>query len=101
MPKSIISLTLTLIFVGFLTAPTIVKLIDNSADISIFYTSSSPEEEKGGEKKVDSEILFNTIFMAHLDYISIKKGNDSGFYVNNYPKPHLNLISPPPEVHIL
>ena len=101
MSKSIISITLTLIFVGFLTAPTIIKLIDNSVDISIFYTTSSPEEEKGAEKKVDSEILFNTILMTNLDNASIKSGINSDFYFKNYPKPHLNLISPPPEIHIL
>jgi hypothetical protein len=101
MPKSIISILLTLIFVGFLTAPTIIKLIDNSADISIFYTTSSPEEEKGADKKIDVEVLFNTIYMANLDFTSIKKGNNSDFYFKNYPNPHLNLISPPPELHIL
>ena len=101
MTKSIISITLALIFVGFLTAPTIIKLIDNSADISIFYTTSSPEEEKGADKKIDVEVLFNTIHMANLDYNSIKRGNNSDFYFKNYPNPHLNLISPPPELHIL
>ena len=101
MSKSIISITLTIIFVGFLTAPTIIKLIDNSADISIFYTTSSPEEEKGAEKKIDSEILFNIILMGNLDNTSNKKGNNSDFYFKTYPKPHLNLISPPPEIYIL
>jgi len=100
MPKSIISITLALIFVGFLTAPSIIKLIDNTADISIFYNNSSPEEEKGGEKKVDSEILFNTVLMVNLGYASFKKGKNSDLSFKNYPKPHLNLISPPPEIHI-
>jgi len=101
MPKSIISIILTLIFVGFLTAPTIIKLIDNSADISIFYTTSSPEEEKGADKKIDVEVFFNTIYMANLDYTSNKRGNNLDFYFKIYPKPHLNLISPPPELLIL
>jgi hypothetical protein len=50
MPKNLVSILLTLIFVGFLTAPTIIKLVDDSVDISIFYTTSSPEEDKGIEK---------------------------------------------------
>lgn len=101
MPRNIVSITLTLIFVAFLTAPTIIRLIDDTVDISIFYTSTSQEEEKGAEKKIDVEILFNPLLLADLNTSSIKEGNNLQYCFKNYPKPHLNLILPPPELHIL
>lgn len=101
MPKSLVSILLTLIFVGFLTAPTIIKLVDDSVDISIFYTTSSPEEDKGIEKSNNVEVLFTSLLMSDLDFYSKENKDNLGFYFKNYSKPHLNLISPPPDLSIL
>lgn len=101
MPKNIVSILLTFIFVAFLTAPTIISLVDDSVDISIFYTSSSQEEEKGLEKNKEVEILFSDSRMSDLDFSSTESENNLRYFFKNYPKPHLNLISPPPENHIL
>jgi hypothetical protein len=101
MPRNLVSILLTLIFVGFLTAPTIIKLVDDSVDISIFYTTSSPEEDKGIEKNNNIEVFFTSLFMSDLDFSSKENKNNLGFYFKNYSKTLLNLISPPPESIIL
>ncbi|GAA3644327.1 hypothetical protein GCM10022397_31490 [Flavivirga jejuensis] len=84
----------------FLTTPTIITIVDDSIDISFFF-SSSEEEEKGGEKNKDKEVLFFEFNINELDFDSNEAKNNLEYYFKNYPKPHLNLISPPPESHIL
>jgi hypothetical protein len=101
MPRNIVSILLTFIFVSFLTAPTIIRLVDDSVDISIFYNTSSQEEDKGLEKNKEVEILFSLSVLSYLDFSSKENENNLGFYFKKYPKPHLNLISPPPESQIL
>ena len=84
----------------FLTAPTIIALVDDSIDISAFYTASE-EEEKGAEKNKDIEKLFFEIKNSETAFASTKMKDNLSFCFKTYPKPHLNLISPPPELNIL
>jgi hypothetical protein len=100
MLRNIGSIFLSLIFLAFLTAPTIISWVDNSVDISVFY-STSEEEEKGSEKTKTFEVVFNNSIGKDVYFSSTYSTNHHGYYCNNYPKPHLNLISPPPEFHIL
>ena len=100
MTRSIVSLLLSTIFLVFLAAPTILVAVDNSIDVSIFYASSE-EEEKGSEKNKDKEILFFEFDISESDFNLNETNNCLGYYFKNYPKPHLNLISPPPELGIL
>ena len=46
MTRSFISLLLSTIFLVFLAAPTIIVVVDNSIDVSIFYASSEEEENE-------------------------------------------------------
>ncbi len=100
MSRSIVSILLSSLFLLFLTAPTIILMIDDSADVS-FYYASSEEEEKGSEKNKEIELLFSELNNTDLDFASSEVENNLGFYFKNYPKPHLNLIFPPPEFYIL
>ncbi|GAA3593759.1 hypothetical protein GCM10022396_08630 [Flavivirga amylovorans] len=84
----------------FLSAPTVITIVDDSIDVSFFFASSE-EEEKGGKKDKDVEILVFDLNMSELDFVSNESENDLEYYFKNYPKPHLNLISPPPQLHIL
>jgi len=95
MSKSIGSIFFTLIFVAFLMAPTIIRMIDDSIDISVVYTTS--EEEKGGEKIKDIEVLFFELNHSLDEEVLSLSNGTSHYYFKNYLKPHLNLISPPPE----
>lgn len=100
MSRSIVSILLSVLFLLFLTAPTIILIIDDSADVSIFYASSE-EEEKGSDKNKEVELLFFYLNSPDLDFASSEVENNLGYYFKNYLKPHLNLIFPPPEFHIL
>ncbi|TXE13233.1 hypothetical protein FUA26_03335 [Seonamhaeicola algicola] len=87
-------------FVVFLTTPTIVTLIDSSIDISMYYTSAE-EEEKGNEKTKNCEKLFFENPHIESAFSLIESEDNLGYYIKKYPKPHLNLISPPPELNIV
>ena len=100
MTRTIVSLCLSIIFLVFLTVPTVIALTDDSIDISAFYASSE-EEEKGVEKNKDLEIQDFQIQNSEISLGSAKTENDLSYFFKTYPKPHLNLISPPPELSIL
>lgn len=79
---------------GLISAPSVIAVLDNSVDTSIFY-SLAEEEESGNSKNLlfpfslgCSETVNNTRLNT-LEYF--------GYYFKNYSKPHLNLIFPPPD----
>jgi hypothetical protein len=75
-------------------------MVDDSVDISMFY-SLSEEEEKGHETVKNVEIIPSDFNYAYLLFASKLNSNTTGYNYKKYPKPHLNLISPPPEQFIL
>ncbi len=69
--------------------------MDDSFDVSIFY-SITEEEEKETLK------IFPIKEHGDTEHLLTTNANDNlGYFFKKYPKPHLNLISPPPEQHIL
>lgn len=100
MSRRIVSILLSSLFLLFLTAPTIILMIDDSVDVSVFYASSE-EEEKGSEKNKEKELLIFDFNLNEADFASKETENNMRYFYKKYPKPHLNLISPPPEFHIL
>ncbi|WP_291870856.1 hypothetical protein [Maribacter sp.] len=95
MSKKFIPIFFTAIFFLFLTAPIVITLANDYADISSFYSVS--EEETGDEVKV---VLHLDCFFQ-TDILFTKKVTYLGYYSKKYPILHLNLISPPPDLHIL
>lgn len=94
MHKKTIAILFTILFTALITAPAIIIAIDDSVDISIFYSISEEEEEsiklplpENSIKETEKSLANNS--SKNLEY-QFKK----------YPKPHLNLIFPPPELHI-
>jgi hypothetical protein len=78
---------------AIITAPSIIMALDDSVDVSIFYSLSEEEEEENES--------FKLVFSGNevdIDYLgdSLKNYN-LGYFFKNYSKPHLNLISPPPD----
>ena len=94
MGKKTIAILFSILFVAFITAPTIIIAVDNSVDVSIFY--SITEEENENLKLPFPDNGFNGL----ENLITLDTKENSGYYFKNYPKPHLNLISPPPEQNI-
>ncbi|MCF7559447.1 hypothetical protein L3X39_02270 [Sabulilitoribacter multivorans] len=91
MNKRAIAIFFSILFGALITAPTIVSAIDDSVDISIFY--SIAEEENENLKLPFPDNNFNEF----VKIFKIESNKHLGYYFKNYPKPHLNLISPPPE----
>jgi len=100
MSRNFISIVFSIIFVASLIAPTVIAMVDDSIDISVFYTSSE-EEEKENEKNKDIEVFVSEIYVEEDNLLGTENTKILGYYFNNYLRPHLNLISPPPELHIL
>ena len=100
MKRNIISIIFSSMFLLFLIAPTVILIIDNSADVSCFYISSEEGEDKGLEKNKDKELIVHDVLNTASLSDSKKIENHSAYFFKNYPKPHLNLRSPPPDFYI-
>ncbi|MEP5339107.1 MAG: hypothetical protein ABJL44_01445 [Algibacter sp.] len=96
MLRSIISMFLSLLFVALIAMPTIITCVDDSIDISCFYASGE-EEEKGSEKNKEIELLFFEVNTFDSDFAAIEVEDNLEYFFKAYTKPHLNLISPPPQ----
>lgn len=96
MYRTFISTFFLIIFTVFISAPTIIAMVDDTIDVSVFFASSE-EEEKGNEKGKDKELLFFESLDNYPDLCSNGKTNGLAYFLKKYSKPHLNLIFPPPE----
>ena len=95
MVKNTIAIFFSLTLLALICAPSIIIAIDDSADTSMFY--SIAEEEEISKIKIQSpNDLSNAETLLTIDNI---EGIE--YYFKKYPKPHLNLIFPPPEYIIL
>lgn len=95
MQKKSIAIFFTIIFVALISAPSIIIAIDDSIDVSIFYTVTEEENE-------NIKLVFSDNDLNKIEHVFFADINDSlGYYFRNYPKPYLNLILPPPENNIL
>lgn len=87
-----IAVFFTILFVALISAPTIILSFDDSVDVSNFYSINEEEENENlklvlKDTKDDLDgFLLRTTSVRHI-----------GYTFKTYPKPHLNLISPPPE----
>lgn len=99
MSRNLVSLSFSIIFLAFLLAPTVIAMMDDSKDVSMFFTSTE-EEEKSIDKNKEVEVLFFEIENHQFDNLSLSSENNLAYRFKNYPKPHLNLISPPPDSNI-
>ncbi|MEL0455141.1 hypothetical protein WJN01_02790 [Flavobacteriaceae bacterium SZ-1-7] len=100
MLKQIVSILLTTLFLLFLMAPTVISIIDDSVDVSVFYTTSE-EEEKGGKKTAEKELLYCNLEASDLKFSILEDEHNLEYCAKKYPNPHLKLTSPPPRLHIL
>lgn len=97
MSKKIVSIFFSVIFLLVIVAPTAFVIVDDTFDISILF--SSIEEEKGNEKHLDIEIFFSK--EKTNDLVLELEENNLRYFYKVYPKPHLNIISPPPDLRIV
>ncbi len=95
-----IALFLLSIFMLSVTVPTVVSLLDGNTDIT-FLIDVNEEESKEKESSKDSETKIVHISTSNLSLYGLELSDLRSFYLKNYSKPYLNLLSPPPEVIIL
>ncbi len=94
--KKIYATYLLFLFIAFLTTPTVVKLIDKNADVSIVYNFA---EEERSENPVNS-FLYLTVKTQNFEALSENKTHDAlvfdnyQFSVKSY---HSRIPSPPPD----
>jgi len=100
MLRKITALFLLSIFISHAVLPAIISLVDKDVDIA-FLMDINEEESKEQESSKDTEIKILDLNNANLAFNDDKLGALEGYYFKNYATPHLNLISPPPEYHIL
>lgn len=100
MLKQIVSILFTTLFVLFLMAPTVISFVDDTVDVSIFYTNSE-EEEKGGKKTAEKEFLYCELETEAISFSTTENEHNLEYYAKKYPNPSLKLTSPPPRQHIL
>jgi len=96
MYKNSIAILFTVLFMAIIIAPTIVVAIDDSIDVSILY-GCTEEEEKESEKNKTFELISSNCKNNSLSFSVSKNELLLGYRFKNYPKPHLNLVYPPPE----
>ncbi len=97
MYKKTIAISFLVIFMALITAPSIIAVLDDSIDTSVFYSLN--EEEEHSKSKIVAP--FSLQLNDYITYIDLKKHQAFSYQFKNYPKPHLNLISPPPDQNIL
>ena len=79
-----------------MAAPTIAFIVDKNVDICL--VSDINEEEKGNETFKNIEIIFSDSDSSKDSFLDLKNENLFEYYFKKYSKPHLNLISPPPDL---
>ncbi len=91
MCKKSIATLFSILFLAFISAPAVIVALDDTADVSMFYSIAEEENEnvKFPLLEDDSNEL-NNIF-------SVDCKENLGYRFRQYPKPHLNLIFPPPD----
>lgn len=86
---------LAFLFVTFLATPTVVVLIDKSADVSMAF---SVNEEESSKTQINLEYHLED---SHSNYDSIhflqEQKNPGHYYAEAYPVVCLDVISPPPK----
>jgi len=79
------------LFAAIISAPTVIMSMDDSVDITSFYSLNEEEESE------NLKVIFEGYQSIELNLDNLKNTQRLGYIFKAYPKPHLNLIFPPPE----
>lgn len=96
MHKRAVSFLFLTLFTLFISAPTIISMVEKSFDTSVFY-SVNEEENKGCEtlKIFEVKLLENSDYDISL--IDSEKEKSYNSHAKNYTPSTLECLSPPPE----
>ncbi len=90
--KPSLAIFFIILFTTMISAPSIIISVDDSVDVTIFYGLSEEEENENLEFLLD-----NTAIDTKTSLLDFNATNCIRYTFKTYSKPHLNLISPPPE----
>lgn len=94
--KKVTSIFFSIAILSAIVLPVAFIIVDDAFDASMSF-SVFEEEEKGGEKDMDIELLFDmNIDCSDLTFKSSEHG--MLYFYKRYAKPYLNIISPPPKL---
>ena len=101
MIKKGVSIFFTILFMCIMYAPYIIFVVDDSMDTTVFYDLSEEEETESETGKTKDFELFSSFRSVTFSFLEAKVeyGIESQF--KTYATPHLNLISPPPELLLM
>lgn len=97
MHKKTVSVLFLILFTAFLSAPTLISVIEESFDTSVFY-SVNEEENKGNDTVKIFEVKILETANNHLCLIDSEKENSYSSYLKNYTPFAIECFSPPPEL---
>lgn len=96
MPKKLGSLFFSLCFLAITIAPSISMLFDEKVNL-IQWVDSADDEEKSQEKNFEKDVVLANPLIEPSIFIKTQDCNILKLHNFYYSKPHLNLVSPPPE----
>ena len=97
--KKIYAIHLLILFIVFLATPTVVKMLDKNADVSIVY-SLTEEEQSETSSTVNVDFVLNTHDLINHSYLEKKDNSiidDYKFIVITH---YTTIASPPPDAVI-
>ena len=101
MKRSTLALFFSLLFMAYMGAPLVLKMVDKNIEITMFLDANEEEEKKGNESVKDLETkILSQIFNPEFDDLSTL-GKIANHYVLKYSNEFLEHHSPPPEQNIL
>ncbi|MGJ8591658.1 MAG: hypothetical protein ACSHXF_03875 [Aquaticitalea sp.] len=97
MQKKLISIFFLLLFTFLVSAPTVLTMVENSCDASIFYSVNEEENKVNETLKIFEIKLLDTdqFDSASLD---LEKEKSYSAYIKNYTPSTIECFSPPPEL---
>jgi hypothetical protein len=88
-----IAIFFTILFMGIISAPSLIMTMDDSIDVTCFFGINEEEENES------FKLVFEAISSSHEDsFLDSKNAHKVAYIFKAYAKPHLNQIFPPPEL---
>lgn len=94
MLKNVVAIILSSIFTLIAVVPTVMMVLDDSTDVSIFYDATEEEKDKNQDKK---EFILLAIKKRLLIDTNDFEESNLEYHFRSYKKPHIKLTSPPPK----
>lgn len=97
MPKKAVSIFFITLFTLFISAPTVISLVEKSFDTSVFFNINEEENNSSETVKIfEVKLLGNQQY--YLSLLDLEKEKSYTSYLKNYTPYVTECVSPPPEI---